>query len=103
MRKFLVIMVSVCIGFSGFAQAEELLNLWPNQRSKHQDVMEEQLLKYQARNQDYIDHMYTTQGEEPMPDPEGFMELSDPVLDPTDINVDEVSNIVGQSAEPVTP
>lgn len=83
------------------AQAEEqLLTLFPKQRAAHQDKMDATQMRYLARGQEYIDHLYATGGEEVMSEPEGFMDEMDiEESDTVPINVNEVATIIKEDAK----
>ena len=93
------------------AKAEELMNLWPNQRAAHLNDTEWKIEKYHSRGQEYVDFLYATHGAEPFPaDPDMF--TSEPIKYPTawndtpsiqnnvnaedvqDVNVDQVQSMI---------
>lgn len=88
--------------FSQDAQAEEqLLNLWPTQRTLHQHEMEMQADKYQRRGQEYVDSLYKNQGEAILPDPTYIHDDYElyPVVNPVEVNVDQVTDIIKQQSQ----
>jgi hypothetical protein len=86
------LMMSV-VGFSSAAFAEEkLMVLWPKQRAAHQITMDDQAAAYHARGQAYVDHLYDTAGEEPMPPADDFMGQGE--IQPVPINVGRVAEMV---------
>lgn len=98
-----VLLAVLLAGFVGanapVVQADDqLMILYPNQRAKHQFKMDENAANYEARGQAYVDHLYATGGEETMPAPDGFMDESLDVEDTVPVNVDEVADIVKDSA-----
>lgn len=80
-------------------QADDSLMVpWPKQRAAHQIVIDEHKEAYRARGQDYVDHMYATGGEEPMPDAAASIASIGDGLNPKPVNVEEVAEIVKDSA-----
>lgn len=94
LNKFVSLMVMVLVlGASVSAQAEEkLMVLWPKQRAAHQVKMDDQAAGYKARGQAYIEHLYATGGEEPMPAPDDLALGGE--IQPVPINVGQVADIV---------
>ena len=95
----LVVLAIVSGGsYGSVAQADDqLMILFPQQREKHQNTMDEQAAAYEARGQAFVDHLYATGAEESMPVPEGFMDVSLELGDTVPVNVDEVADIVKES------
>lgn len=94
LNKFIVFSaVIMAVGFSSVAKAEEqLMVLWPKQRAGHQVTMDEQSAAYKARGHAYVDHMYTTGGETPMPYGDELSMTGE--IEPVPINVGQVADLV---------
>lgn len=81
------------------AKAEEqLMELWPNQRAKYVVKSEENAAKYESRGRDYVAHLYATGGEEPSQAADDFMIETAPEFEPVAVDVNQVSDIVGEQA-----
>lgn len=92
--KFIMLgAVAVVLGFPVVSRAEEqLMVLWPKQRGAHQSVMDEQAASYKARGQAYVDHLYATGGEEPMPENDDLSLTGE--IQPLPINIGQVADLV---------
>jgi rhamnose utilization protein RhaD (predicted bifunctional aldolase and dehydrogenase) len=94
LNKFVVtavVMMAICV--SSAAKAEEkLMILWPKQRAAHQIVMDDHTAAYKARGQAYVDHLYDTGGEEPMPAADDLSMGGE--IEPVPINVGQVAEMV---------
>ena len=90
----LLMMVSLVI-VSTTVQAEEYMDLWPNQRAKHQVTMDEQAATYKSRGNDYVNHIYASGGEYPIEAPADFQ--SEVGLDLYPVDVKQVADIVNES------
>lgn len=97
LSKFVVFSaVMMAIGFSSVAKAEEqLMVLWPKQRAAHQVVMDDHAAAYKARGQAYVDHLYATGGEEPMPAADDLSMGGE--IEPVPINVGQVAEMVKET------
>lgn len=100
MVKFLGLCLIVVASFAGFASnvraEEELMVLWPKQRTAHQATMDAQAQHYQSRGKEYVDHLYATHGEEPItPD----VELVPSEITPEPVQVDDVARIIRDKAD----
>ena len=96
-RLVLMAVLALCVAPSAAQAEEQLLVLWPKQRAAHQEQMDDNAVKYLARGQSYIDHLYATGGEEEMPAPEGFMDEPLEVSDTVPVNVNEVADIIKEN------
>ena len=94
LNKFIVFgAVILAVGSSSAAQAQErLMVLWPKQRAAHQVVIDDRTAAYKARGQAYVDHLYATGGEEPMPAGDDLSMTGD--IQPVPINVGQVADLV---------
>ncbi len=104
LSKFVVLSaLMMALGFSSVAKAEEqLMVLWPKQRASHQVTMDDQAAAYKARGQAYVDHLYATGGEEPMPAADDLSMTGEIV--PVPINVGQVADMVkATEASSATP
>ncbi|MDY0029536.1 MAG: hypothetical protein RBR86_06300 [Pseudobdellovibrionaceae bacterium] len=79
------------------AQAEEqLLNLWPTQRSLHDREMDITAKKYQDRGQEYVDQLYSSHGEKYLPETLGIHDELNlpPMIEPEPVDVNEVAEMI---------
>lgn len=88
---------SVSLPFAAKAE-EQLMDLWPNQRAKYVIKSEENAAKFESRGRDYTAHLYATGGEEPIAPAGDFMYETEPEIDPVAVDVNQVSDIVGEQA-----
>lgn len=97
MRSFFIFFIMALIFMPYVAQADEqLLNLFPQGREKHQSHIDNNQGKYLARGQAYVDHMYATGSEEPMAEPDDAVLESEADTIPVDVR--DVAKIIKQSA-----
>ena len=79
---------------------EKYMVLWPKERAAHQQAMDERAVAYKARGQDYVDHLYATGGETPMPDDTNMYEfegVKEGVIKPQPVDIEQVAKIVKES------
>jgi hypothetical protein len=98
MKITLLRCLALCLGLLAplTAHAEEkLMELWPNQRAKHFVQSQDAAARYEARGQNYVDHLYTTGGESPIEPAADYMADGQPEIDPVPVDVNQVSQIVG--------
>lgn len=85
---------------TGPVQADEqVMNLFPKQRASHQEQVDSYAAHYQERGQAYVDHMYSTGGEEPMEPDILIGELKDESIDTVPIDTGEVADLVKQAED----
>lgn len=92
-------LVAGIVLISGSAMAgDQLMVLYPHQRAAHQSKMDENAARYWARGQDYVDHLYATGGEEPMPESDDLLDELDDNVVPVDVG--QVADMVKQQEKP---
>lgn len=94
MTRILTIILLGISAVTSSAQADELLYLFKNQRAQYQELVDERAAEYKARGQEYVDHLYATNGEESMPEPDNMFPLENLVEREKKVDIDEVAEIV---------
>lgn len=96
----------VIVSGPSFAE-EQLLNLWPNQRSSHQADMDVKADEYGARGKSYTDFLYSMQGEQEFPEADNIHASGDLYpgqagsveVDPEEVNLKDVQSILSDGTE----
>lgn len=88
-----VSVLSVLLSVPVVARADEqLLNLFPKQRAAHQEKMDANAQKYEARGHDYVEHLYADGSETPMSEMDDLDSLDSSETTPVDAG--EVAKII---------
>ncbi len=106
MKKVLAVVLTLVLGGAvgaglgvmvKAAHAEEqLMELWPTQRSLHDREMDITAKKYQDRGQEYVDQLYSSHGEKYLPETDGLHNDLDlpPMIETEPVDVNEVADMI---------